>query len=169
MPLWANIFVHSHSECGTESVSIRFYWVSLIFQKCKSDANKQDFEFKLILTSQFNPPQTIGTSTKLFCTSGPNLAVLPWTGDELLHGKAQNGVNFGFEIKFHLEGQSQSPHKTIGILTEVVYSYGPNLVILAWTGDELSYGQTWWSKDGQTVQATTIPGGQYWPRATKWN
>ena len=32
--------------------------------------------------------------------------------------------------------------KTIGILTKVFYTYGPNLVILAWTGDELSRGQT---------------------------
>ena len=45
--------------------------------------------------------------------------------------KAQNGVNFDFEVKFDLEGQSQSPPKTIGILTKVFYIYGPNLVILA--------------------------------------
>ena len=31
--------------------------------------------------------------------------------------------------------------KTIGILTKVFYIYGTNLVILAWTGDELSRGQ----------------------------
>ena len=29
----------------------------------------------------------------------------------------------------------------IAILTKVFYTYGPNLVILAWTGDELSCGQ----------------------------
>ena len=43
-------------------------------------------------------------------------------------------------------------------LTKVFYTYEPNLVILAWTGDELSRGQTL----GRT-QATTIPEGQYWP------
>ena len=52
-------------------------------------------------------------------------------GDELSHRQAQNGVNFDFEVKFYLEGQSQSPPKTIGILTKVFYTYGPNLVILA--------------------------------------
>ena len=31
--------------------------------------------------------------------------------------------------------------KTIAILTNVFYTYGLNLVILAWTGDELSHGQ----------------------------
>ena len=39
-------------------------------------------------------------------------------------------------------------------------------MILAWTGDELSRGQTWWRTDGLTggqTQATTIPGGKYWP------
>ena len=58
--------------------------------------------------------------------------VLAWTGDELSRGQAQNGLIFYFEVKFDLEGQGQSPPKTIGILTKVFYTYGPNLVILAW-------------------------------------
>ena len=62
--------------------------------------------------------------------------------NELLRRQAQNGVNFDFEVKVDLEGHGQSPHKTIGILNKVFYTYGPNLVILAWTGDELSCGQT---------------------------
>ena len=48
---------------------------------------------------------------------------------------------FEFEVKFDLEGQGQSPPKTIRILTKVFYTYGPNLVILARTDDELSRGQ----------------------------
>ena len=67
--------------------------------------------------------------------------ILAWTGDELSCRQAQNGVTFDFEVKFDLEGQDQSPPKTIGILTKVFYTYVPNLVILAWTGDELSRGQ----------------------------
>ena len=79
-----------------------------------------------------------------------------------------------FEVKFDLEGQGQgqSPPKTIRILTKFFYTYGPNLVILASTGDELSRGQasayrthrrTDEHTDRQT-QATTIPEGQNWPR-----
>ena len=60
---------------------------------------------------------------------------------ELWHGQAQNGVNFYFGVQFDLEGHDQSSHKTIGILTKVFYIPGQNLVILAWTGDELSRGQ----------------------------
>ena len=52
-------------------------------------------------------------------------------GDELMRGQAQKGVNFDFEVKFDLEGQGQSPLKTIVILTKVLYTYGPNLVVLA--------------------------------------
>ena len=48
---------------------------------------------------------------------------------------------FWIEVRFDLEGQGQSPPKTIGILTKVFYTCGPNLVILAWTDDELSRGQ----------------------------
>ena len=43
----------------------------------------------------------------------------------------QNWVNFYFDVKFDLEGQDQLPPKTIGILTKVFYTYGPNSVILA--------------------------------------
>ena len=60
----------------------------------------------------------------------------------------------------------------MGILTKVFYTYGPNLVILDLTGDELSRGQasdyrTDGRTDGRThrqMQATTIPEGQNWPR-----
>ena len=67
--------------------------------------------------------------------------ILAGTVDELSHGQAQNGVNFDIEVKFDLEVHSQSPPKTIGILTKVFYTYGPNLVILAWTSNELLCGQ----------------------------
>ena len=135
---------------------IRFLQVSQIFQRRKSDANKQDFENKFNLTCHAqSPPNTTGILTKVFSTSGPNLVALAWTGDELSRGQAQNGVNFDFEVKFDLEGQGQSPPKTIGILTKVFYIYGPNLVILADTGHELSRGQARdWRTDGHTHRQT---------------
>ena len=81
----------------------------------------------------------------LRCIFGQNLELLTSVSGDLsrTNSQTQNGVNFDFEVKFDLEGQGQSPPKTIGILTKVFYTYGPNLVILAWTGDELSRGQTW--------------------------
>ena len=153
---------------------IRFLQVSQIFQRCKSDANKQDFENKFDLTRHAqSTPKTTGILTKVFSTSGPNLVSLAWTGEKLLRRHAQNGVNFDFEVKFDLEGQGQSPPKTIGILTKVFYIYGPNLVILAETGHELSRGQARdWRTDGHThtqTQATKIPEGQYWPRVKMEN
>ena len=39
-------------------------------------------------------PKTIGISTNVFWTSGPNLVILAWMGDELWCGQAQNGVIF---------------------------------------------------------------------------
>ena len=89
-----------------------FLQVSQIFQRRKSDANKQDFENKLNLTSHAqSTPNTIGILTKVYSTSGPNLVALAWTGDRSSRGQAQNGVNFDFEVKFDLEGQGQSPPK----------------------------------------------------------
>ena len=137
--------------------------VSQIFQRSKSDANKQDFENKCNLTCQAqSTPKTIGILTKVFSTSGSSLVAPAWTGDELSHGQAQNGVNFDFEVTFDLEGQGQSPPKAIGILTKVFYTYGPNLVILAWTGDELSHGQTWWRTDGLTDGRTDAGNDNTW-------
>ena len=70
-----------------------FTQVSQIFQRCKSDANKQDFENKLNLTYQAqSTPKTVGILTKVFCTSGPYFVVLAWTGDELLRRQAQNDL-----------------------------------------------------------------------------
>ena len=83
-----------------------FLYVSQIFQRRKSNAHKHDFEVELNLTCHDqSTPETIGILTKVFGTSGPNLVVLAWTGDKLLHGQAQQGVNFDFEVKFDLEGQ----------------------------------------------------------------
>ena len=135
---------------------IRFLQVSQIFQRRKSDANKRDSENKFNLTWHAqSTPKTTGILTKVFSTSGLNLVALAWTGDELSRRQAQNGVNFDFEVKFDLEGQGQSPPKTIGILTKVFYIDGPNLVILAETGHELSRGQTRdWRTDGHTHTQT---------------
>ena len=134
-------YVRSNVGCGRVHQTLLLH-VPQIFQRWKSNANKQDFEIKLNLTYQARSTSKItGILTKVFCTFSPNLVILAWTGDKLLHGQAQNGVNFDFEVKFDIEGQGQSPPKTIGILTKVFYTYGPNLVISAWTGDELSRGQ----------------------------
>ena len=127
--------------CGRVHQTLLLH-VPQIFQIRKRDANKQDFEIKLNLTYRAqSTPKITGILTKIFCTFGPNLVILAWTGDELSCGQPQNEVNFYFEVKFDLEGQGQSPPETIGILTKVFYTYGPNLVILAWTGGELSRGQ----------------------------
>ena len=145
-----------------------FFQVSQIFQRRKSDANKHDFENKFNLTRQAqSTPKTIGILIKVFCTSGQNLVVLAWTGDELSHGQVQNGVNFDFESKFDLEGKGQSPLKIIGILTKVFYTCVQNFGnpslngsrVIARTGMWVTHRLT----DPQT-QATTIPEGRNWPR-----
>ena len=80
--------------------------------------------------------------------------------------KLKNGVNFYFEVKFDLEGQGQFPLKTIGILTKVFYTYGPNLVILAWTGHELSRGQASdYRTHGRTDGETHRHSQQQYPKA----
>ena len=162
--LWAKIYVHSHVGCGTDSVFNPFLQVSQIFQRRKSDANKQDFENKLNLTCQAqSTPKTIGILTKVFCTSGPNLVVLSLNGWLVIARKTQSGVNFDFEGYFDLEGKSQSPAKTIVTLTKVFYNYGSNLVILAWTGLKLSLGQASdWHTDGQTDAGNDNTRWPYW-------
>ena len=82
-----------------------------------------------------------------------------------LHLCSKNRVSFDFEVKF------DNRPKTTGTLTKVFYTYGPNLVILAWTGDELSCGQACdyrkhrWTH--RRTDTTKIPEGQNWPRVIK--
>ena len=91
----------------------------------------------------------------LRCIFVPNLEIVTSIGGELWHGQTQNGVNFDFGVQFELEGHNQSSHNTIGTLTKVFYISGPNLVILAETGDELSHGQARdWRTDGHTQTDT---------------
>ena len=80
----------------------------------KNSANKfgRKTGFKIEIEDQDQSiPKLIGILTQVFCTFGPNLVVLAWTGDELSCRQAQNGVNFDFEVKFDLEGQVQPPPK----------------------------------------------------------
>ena len=60
---------------------------------------------------------------------------------KLLCRQAQNEVKFDFQVKFVLEGHGQSHPKIIGILTKMFGTSDSNLVILAWTADELWCGQ----------------------------
>ena len=109
------------------------------------------FEIKNWIEDQFqSSPKLVRIWTVLRCIFVPNLEIVTSIGGELWYGQAQNGVNFDFEVKFDIEGQGQSTPKTIGILTKVFYTYGPNLVILAWTGNGLLHGQTWWRTDWRT-------------------
>ena len=105
--------VRNHVGCGRVHHTLH---APQILQRRKSDANKQDFEIKLNLSYQArSTSKIIGILTKIFWTSGPNLVILAWTGDELSRGQAQNGVNFDFEVKFDIEGRGQSPPKQLGL------------------------------------------------------
>ena len=108
----------------------------------------------------------VGIWIVLRCICVPNLEIVTSIGGELWYGQAQNGVNFDFEVKFYLEGHGQSTPQIIGILTKVFYTYGPNLMILAWMGNELWSGQAWWRTDWRTDRRRQRQylEGQNWPR-----
>ena len=72
----------------------------------------------------------VGIWTVLRCIFVPNLEIVTSIVGELWHGQAQNRIKFDFGAKFDLEGHNQSSHKTTGILTNVFYIPGLNLVIL---------------------------------------
>ena len=86
------------------------------------------------------------------------MEILTSIGGDLRHGethKLNMGYFFFFEVEFDLEGQGPSPPSTKEILIKVYYTFGPNLVILAWTGPELSRGQANdWNTDWHTHRDT---------------
>ena len=148
----------------------------LLYGQAQNGTNL-DLQVKFDIEDQDqSTPKIIGFLTVLRCISGPNLVILTYTSEKLSCRQAQNEVKFDFQVKFDLEGQGRSPPpKKIGILTKVFCVSHPNLVILAWTADELSCGQAsdWYTHtdtrtDTQT-QAMTIPEGHNWPRVKNQN
>ena len=114
------------------------------------------FEIKNWIEDQFqSSPKLVGIWTMPRCIFVSNLETVTSIGGELWHGQAQNGINLDFQVKFDLEDQGRSVHKTIGTLTKVLSIFGPNLVILAWTRPELSCGHASdWHTDRQTDRHT---------------
>ena len=51
------------------------------------------------------PPKTLGILTKVFCTCGPNVAILPWTGDVLSHSQA---VDSQTHIHTHIHTEAEA-------------------------------------------------------------
>ena len=130
-------------------VIIYMWWLCI---SSSGETWKFDFLRQILPWRSVNSPspQTIGILTKLFCTFGQNF------GDPSLNGwwnmvrTNSNGVNFDFFssqisqkvlVKFDLEGQCRSLHKTIGTSINAFCIFVPNLVILARTGPEVSRGQ----------------------------
>ena len=148
---WKSVYVRCHVECGAFSHYIytnRRKWI----RDAKFGKNNR-FEIENETRwSSTNPKidRDLNSAKVHLWSKFWNPDYDPWWRMARTNSQAQTGVNFDFEVKFNLEGQGQSTPKTIGILTKVFYTYGPNLVILAWTGNELSRGQTWWRTDGLT-------------------
>ena len=82
------------TKCIQAMVSLNIY---------KNSANKfgRKTGFKIeneIEDQDQSIPKFIEILTQVFCTFGPNLVILAWTGDELLCRQAQNGVTFDLEV-----------------------------------------------------------------------
>ena len=101
--------------------------VPQIFQRRKSDANKQDFEIWLNLTYRArSTPIMTKIKTKVFCTFGPNLVILAWNRWWVFAWTSSKWGEFWlWSYIWPWSSRSITP-KTIGILTKVFYTYGPN-------------------------------------------
>ena len=71
-----------------------------------------------------------------------------WLYDVYVFSVVVRPENLTFKIKIGLQGHGQLPPKTIGILTKLFSTSGPNLVILAWMvmrygADKLKCGKFW--------------------------
>ena len=76
---------------------------------CEQSQNgiNSDFQVKFDLEDQGqSTPKPTGILTILKCIYGQNLMILTWRGEKLLCNQAQDEVNFKFQVKFDLDGQS---------------------------------------------------------------
>ena len=82
----------------------------------------------------------------------------------------QTFMEFGFCVKFDFAYQGQSPPKTIGILTNVFCTSGPNLAILAWTWWVIMWTNSWLThmhctvrcRQWQYIQRPKLTSGRNW-------
>ena len=85
----------------------------------------------------------------MWCIMSPNLEIITSVNGDL--SQAWNVVNFYFQIQFDHKNQDLSTLKRMGILTKVFCTSGPNLMILAWMGEKLPWGQAHdWHTHGHT-------------------
>ena len=129
------------------------------------------FETKIKLKVNVNQAQHNRNLNSAKMHFGQSLDILTSVEEELWREQTQNRVNFSLallelsKVKFDLESQGQLPHKTLVILTKVLYTCDPNLMILAWTGDELSCGQARWHTEGRTDGHTDRRRQRQYPEA----
>ena len=116
------------SDCLTKSYDT----VALnVVQKQRTLIRKIAFTIKNEIEAEvLSRPKSTGILTVFRCITGPNLVIVAWTGDKLLYGQAQNGINLDLQVKFDIQDQSQSTPQTIVFLTVLRCISGPTLVIL---------------------------------------
>ena len=65
-----------------------------VIQKQRNQVRKIAFTIKNEIEAEgLSRTKSTGILTVLRCISGPNLVILAWTGDKLLYGQVQNGIN----------------------------------------------------------------------------
>ena len=70
-----------------------------------------------------------------------NIHLFIFLVSQIFQRRISDANKHDFENNLNLTCQAQSNSQTIGNLTKVFSTSGPNLVALAWTGDKLSRGQ----------------------------
>ena len=96
------------------------------------------------MVSPSYPPQmeVIKCQSKMafvFTLDKPGINIWLWHQSKSSHAK--NGVNLDFKFELTLTVNANKTLKTIGIRTKLFCIFCPNLVVVAWAGDALSYGQ----------------------------
>ena len=150
------------ADRSSAMVSLNTLQTTVSLNIYKNSANKFGRKTSFEIENEFEDqdqsiPKLAGILTELRCIFGQNLEILISTGGEWSCREAQNSVNFDFQVKFDLEGQSQSTPKTIRILIKMFCMSGSNLVILAGTSHKLLCGQALDWRPHEQTQATTIP------------
>ena len=162
-------YVWSHVGCGRVYQTLVLH-VPQIFQRRKSDANEQDFEIKLNLNYQaWSTTKIIGILTRVFCTSGPTLVILAWTGDELSRGQAENGWILILKLNLTLKVKVNYPQNNRDLNQGLLHLWS-KFGDPSWNGWWIIVRTSKWlphtRTDGRThwqTQAMTIPEGQNWP------
>ena len=168
---WKSVYVQRHVGCGTLTGDGLTKYIQNDTNEWETQSLEKNnwFEIKNKTEDRGQSiPKSIGTLTVLICIFGPNLEILNAISGDLSRiqtHKLKWGKFWLWSEIWPWRSRSIIPQNNTDLNLGLLHLWS-KFVILAWKGDDLSRGQTWWRTDwrmdGQTDRRTDAGSDNTW-------